>query len=124
MISGNTLILTKTGWKPISSLKEGMIIASPRGYYCKIKKIHTIQNFKNKLFVIRQGQLGPDKPAGPIYITGNHNYYKHRLGKPLTPSKTIKTIYNVQKPVTLYNIELNNRNDTLFANKMVIDSFR
>lgn len=32
--------------------------------------------------------------------------------------------FNFQKPVTLYNIELNNRNDTLFANKMVIDSFR
>jgi hypothetical protein len=124
MISGSTLILTKKGWKPISSLKEGMIVASPRGYYCKIKKIHRVKNFKNKLFIIRKGAIGPDKPAGPIYITGNHRYYHHRLGKPKVPSKTIKAIYNPSKPVTLYNIELKNHNDTLFANKMVIDSFR
>ena len=52
---------------------------------------------------------GPDKPAGPIYITGNHKYYHHRLGKPKTPSKTIKATYNPPWTLPLFR-----RNEAMF----------
>ena len=124
MLKGDTLILTKKGWLPISSLKKGMIIASPKGYFVRIKEIHTVKNFKDRLFIIRQASITPEKPSMPVYLTGTHQYYTHRFGKPFLPKNKLTTKFIPANPITLYNIELNNKNDTLFANKMIVSSFR
>ena len=124
MLIDSTLILTKKGWLPISKLKKDMILASPKGHFVKIKDIHVIRNYNNKLFIINQDLLSKNKPFKSLYLTGDNKVFSQKSNKWFLPRFVSPRQYKAPKPINLYNIILNNPKDTLFANGMVISSMK
>lgn len=121
MLIGSTLILTKKGWIPISKLKKNMVIASPKGYYCKIKNIKVRKNYNKKLCYIRKDFFSKNKPYKPMGLTGNHKVFSQKW---FSPKNVVQRKYKPDKPITLYHIELKNPSDTLFANGMTVSSLK
>lgn len=109
-LSPETIVLTTSGYKNITQLKEGDYVITSNLKKSKIKSIKAYSCYpskNNNPYIIKKGQIGIDYPPQDIKVSGGHAIkYKENWIIPKLYPKFKQD--NFQSIIKYYHIELEN----------------
>jgi hypothetical protein len=120
-------ILTPTGYKNITKLKEGDLVLTSEGIEKPIVKLDkkVVGLYLDHPRLIKKGQFGINKPNKDTYLSSKHGFYTNgEWHHPICYGLPKEWINLTDRRVTYYHIKLPDyHNDKLICNGIVTDSW-